>query len=952
MDVRRRMARAVLFGGILLALCARSRAETVRFPAIADVGVSSLVTSASMGRLPQLRLKNIQEMILLNFDLRALRGKRIRAVRLRMRTVPETARQEMQRLRIPESFVDPLRHIGVSTVSSPWVEGEQDRSFQPDPRGRGATFDEASFNREPWAWAGSKLTDVVFGMGQSVHCHAALVREHDMWWSVAVEPAVIETLVAGGGHGIAVMDETGLGGELGANTTVFARETTLWTPSLEIEIEGDAPGPMPAPTGFSVASALEKASLARGAVRVQLRVPEGAAAYRVQLDGRRLEPWQVARPGKAGDVQSFYLTDLLPAADYKIEVEALDGAGNVSPRVTAQVKASSALARPPELSVAGFWPREGEPPVGGAMCVWAFPELAKADPLTGELLHEAGGARFRKANAVWDGARRLVRLVAARGEIVGYQIAIERTGASIAGVRVEPGVLAGSRGTIGADRMRLWRAWYVQAGGRWHAELALPHDKPFDVPAADNGVVGQRCQAVWVDIAIPKDAPPGRYQGWVDITASSGGAPVRLKVELEVLDVTIPDDLNFVPELNSYAPPGEPGSEAFFEAHRLAHYHRCTLITVPYSQYGNMHEGLAPTLAGEGAGVKVSGLTDFDRSLGPLLDGSAFVGNPRAGVPVKSIYLPLHENWPLPVAHHYAYRGKPGKDSMVLHRLTTPPIAEAFDAAYKAGWMNVAREFAAHFEAKGWNRTQAYCFLNNKWTFGGTSWWLLDEPWGRDDFLALRFFAAMWREATRNAAPGRMLFRADISRPQWQADTLDGLIDIEYVNSGIFQRERTDQLLAERTGAAWMAYGACSDVGASHLDTALWCLRAFVEGCRGVTPWDSLDLQGASFRKPNPTGLIVDGRSLGYGAVASFRVFALRRGAQDAELLRLLAQKHNLALDQIGALVSKRVPLGGRFEQRALTGPASARSGNPTTRGFAELAEGAMRLIASRNAIQ
>jgi hypothetical protein len=932
-------------------------AEEVKIPAIADVGVSSSAgeTSASLGKTPRFRLKNIQDMALLNFDLRPLRGKRIRSVWLHMRTDPESAQREMARLNIPASYVDPLRHVGVSTVSSPWVEGEQSVSHRPDPVGHGATFAEASFGREPWAWEGSTLADVIFGNGNSVHSHAPLVREDASWWKAPVDVAVIETLLAGGGSGLCVMDETGVGGGLSANTSVFSRESGRWAPYLTVETDGVDTEPPAAPTDLAASPAPEKAGLATGAVRVQLRVPEGARAWRAYADGRPIAPWQLARPGPAGEIQTFYLTDLPPRARFRLEIEAADGAGNVSPRLSAQATASLALASPPELPPTTFRPRKAEPPVReGQLRLWAFPELSKVDPMTGDLMDEPDSATrgqdarattYRAANTVWDGAAGQVRLAAARGEIVGLQLAIERVGPLLAGVRVQLSPLRSISDTIGAEQFRLWRAWYVKSGLHWHAEIALPLDKPFDVPTADNGVVGQRNQTVWIDVVVPARARPGRYEGTLSVAADGLRAPVDLKVSLEVFNVQIPESLSFWPELNSYQPPGEPGSDYFYEAHRLAHYHRCAINTVPYSQRGSVDRGFAPTLAGEGADVRVADWTAFDRNLGPLLDGSAFAGNPRAGVPIQVMYLPLFENWPLPMARHYAYKGRPGKDTLVLHRLTAPPIEQAFDGDYRTGWIAVARDFVRHFEQKRWDRTLAEFYLNNKWDFGGTSWWLLDEPASRDDFLALRFFGQMWREATREAKTAHFLFRGDISRPQWQGDLLDGLMQIEYVNNAIFQRERTDRVLAERMPAIWAVYGSCNEVGQSNLQTAAWCLRAYAAGADAVLPWSALDNKGESLRQANPNGLIVNGRSLGCGPLASFRVFALRRGAQDVEILKLLADRRGWKREQVELLMTQRLPLSARFRQSFLDEAAAARFADLSARGFLELKEGVLRML-------
>jgi len=52
-----------------------------------------------------------------------------------------------------------------------------------------------------------------------------------------------------------------------------------------------------------------------------------------------------------------------------------------------------------------------------------------------------------------------------------------------------------------------------------------------------------------------------------------------------------------------------------------------------------------------------------------------------------------------------------------------------------------------------------------------------DEPAYADDFLALAFFGRLAREALGGQRTP-VVFRADISRPQYQRDCLDGLLDV------------------------------------------------------------------------------------------------------------------------------------------------------------------------------
>ena len=89
--------------------------------------------------------------------------------------------------------------------------------------------------------------------------------------------------------------------------------------------------------------------------------------------------------------------------------------------------------------------------------------------------------------------------------------------------------------------------------------------------------------------------------------------------------------------------------------------------------------------------------------------------------------------------------------------------------------------------------------------------------------------------------------------------------------------------------------------------------------------------------------LLVDA---GYdGPVASLRVFALRRGAQDVELLRMLAEERGYSREQIGALVAQRVPLGARSTQTSADDAAALAFGGLSAEGLISLKEGVLLLL-------
>src|SRR5262249_2056909 len=185
-----------------------------------------------------------------------------------------------------------------------------------------------------------------------------------------------------------------------------------------------------------------------------------------------------------------------------------------------------------------------------------------------------------------------------------------------------------------------------------------------------------------------------------------------------------------------------------------AHRHRTVLNRVPYYQNGGVAEGCAPGWDG-----RKLDWAAWDKRFGPYLDGSAFADLPRKGVPLECFYLPLHENWPSLMEGNY--NGDYWAD-------------RAFPARYRQDFVEVSRQFGEHCDGRGWHDTLFQFFLNGKNNYKANGWsrgsspWLLDEPANFQDFWALRWYGAAFHEGVNKAGgKAKMVFRADVSRPQW-----------------------------------------------------------------------------------------------------------------------------------------------------------------------------------------
>ncbi|MBE7464560.1 MAG: hypothetical protein HS116_13875 [Planctomycetes bacterium] len=913
------------------------QAGEVKCAASRDVWLSAANKSesdTSGGKTERIKLKVWQEFGLLDFDVAALKGKKIAKAVLHV----APAGGEVH----GKGRGTDLRWFTISTVSSEWVEG-QGGQYGTDEAGKGATFNEASYKTRAWAHPGSKAWDVILGNGHTLRCDVDAGDPKGGWFEIPLDKALVEALVAGASHGFMIMDgSTGVD----RNSYIATRESNK-APYLTVELAGDDAAAPATPAAPKLEALPNDATKENGAARLTFTVPEGAFAYRIKIDGQELPRWQTPFATAAGKPQSIVLRWLKPDTDLSLELVAVDASGNASEPVAVKGKSSPKLTVP-ALPTVDWKPQAGEAPaVGDKLKVWAVPQICKLDPANGQIVQEQDMGNASSNNSVWVAGSKTIYVASARGEIAGFQLALLATGAPVDDIEVHV------HGLPAGVTAKLWRTWFINKKG-WQADYALPvkAGEKLSIPAADNKIPDQKCAVVAVDLIVPANAKAGMQGGTVRVT--SGGATVELALKLNVYDVEIPKELNFVPELNCYGGPGQAGTEHFFESFRIAHYHRNTINRVPYSQSGRTHEDWMPQAGEDG---KISDWSGWDKNLGPLLDGSAFKDNPRAGVPIPCLYLPLHENWPAPMLKHYQPGpGVPttGKGWKAIHDIKAKPPEEAFTKAYKDAFVTCTKEFVAHAEEKGWTRTWFQAYNNNKQYFGdeaagirGTAW-TMDEPFEYLDWHALKFYSRLFHEGAKDAKKTTWQYRGDISRPMWQGSCMDGHMEIMYVGGVLFETYEIVRAQAERMPTILFAYGGCNDQTRANHESAAWCLKSYCVGADGVLPWQSLggDKAFDSGDDDNGNSLIVDGtKRFGLHAVASFRVHAMREGAEIVELLRLLQKKNGWGRGHIGVLVGQTIPLGSEFRQAFTDDAAALTFKDLNGDAFVKLKEGVLKLL-------
>ncbi len=939
------LLRLTLAGLILLILSAATdvdqTGEIVRCPAVRDVWLSAMdgETDFNMGGSRTLKLKLWQEFALVDFDVSRILGHAVHKATLYIK--PEGGH------RLGLNGGSDLRWLTVSTVTHDWAEGRS-RDYGTDRRGLGATFNESSYRTATWGWKGARAWDVILGNGNSMRYDGALEPAGNGWLQMEVDPRLVESLVAGTSHGLALMDGSTA---VFVNSLIGSRESEQG-PYLEVEIgPADATPPAP-PASIRIEPHPSMATETTGACWISMQVSPETFAIDLQIDDMPLDRWQIPHPMHPEGLLSFPIVDLQPDAQLRFDVAAIDAAGNRSAWSEIDCRSSPA-AIVPRLSISSSKPRHEKPQSAEPPRIWALPAVSKLDPVSHRLIDEPTPRDLAFHNTVWNGEEGTVSLIAARGELVSFQLVIQETANHC---EMEMSDLLGPA-TLPRQESRLWRNWQVDG----MPELAVPITGQFDLPFSDNALPSQQSQSFTIDFHIPPDSPPGNYSGTLTLRCRSR-KPGKVDLDIQVFDAVIPDQVHFNIELNTYRGPGTAGSRRFVASQRLAHYHRATINRVPYSQKGRVHEDWIPRVAKDG---RVISWDQFDRNLGGMLDGSWFVENPRGETPVTVLYLPLFEGWPTDFRSVY----DPGilvpenaADSLarLKHDVLARPIEDSLPDRYGRAFMTLLQDFAQHAADKNWNRTVFQVYLNNKPKYG-YSLWSFDEPFQLLDWRALNYFAQLTRDALGGQTPETpgaqaeilgaggpssapsIVFRADVSRPMWQGSVADGLVEALYLSDQAYEVPRLIRQLKDRMPATLYNYGHTNAIEESNWRSVAWCLDAYLHEFDGVLPWQSVHGAGAMTQQVQ-TALIVEGGDYG-PAIASLRVHALREGAQLVELMRLLQESRNWSRAQMASLVHQLIPSDPEIGRKGPPKTPMASATELSSQDFFDLKLGLLRML-------
>ncbi len=942
--------------------------EGILCPVVADTQVSFYRSKGenervwNYGRAEQLKLKGFEEYTLLKFDTSACKGMTVRRATLYL---PKTEQCE-------PSVIAP------STVSADWAEGTGQGNpgeveDQAAPSTGGATALRAVHPDRTWAGPGSNLKWVIFGEGGSLYGARKAGRAADAdgeYIRVEMPLDVMQALlVEGDSYGICITEEKGqrafnktyidppnpnhfIGSrEAGRGSFLIVEgERVDTTPPGAIRDAAARPGAeageitltwtCPGEDGSAGGKALgyrvylsteafadEAKSGAEGASQAEEASLAGKArpARQARLDDDTLLPRCVTyRPDEPGRTQVFPVYDLEPGTQYHFAVIAYDEAGNLSEPAffAGRTRETRKFALQPHPRTIG----KGGPLTSETMRVWACPSNSKINPVTGGSL--AGGKYtggdgvnpVALGNEAWDGEARAVTLFAGRNDFAGFHLVldkkVDRPLSNIV-VRVSDLSADEGKGRIAAENVEIFRQWSSRdEGGVYWPDALLPVAGPLAIPDPTNKIEGQRAQPLYVDVYVPHDAAPGAYTGRITVEAD-GMAALDVPVQLKVWRFTLPDTLSFWPNMYNYSMPRFKGPDQWagvLNMFRLAHRNRLNLKIIPHSHSGNFtNPYMAMETTGDGKDRRVVSFERFDEHYGPLLTGEAFADMPRKGVPIADVTLPIFENWPVKLSEGFTF------DPYGVHL----DIREDFTQEYADGFKAVCRQMADHFKKMGYTDNIFEVVFRSKYQYAPTTtFWLLDEPMFRDDYLAINYFVGLTREGFAGADPVKVRTRIDCSRVEeshglldkvdWFCGTIGNLR--EYYRP---MRDFMDSYIpqADGQGRTLWVYGSTNKVTTSNVANRAWSIEAWLFGADSVLPWLAFGPDGAYDKAASADQAVFypGARFDVNGVLGSLRMKAFRDGQQDVECLVLLADALGATRKEVAGLLAGVAQVQGQF---------------------------------------
>ena len=896
--------------------------ETIRVEVARDTWLSNYSTenNGSNGAAPRLKLKSIQELSLIDFQPGPLRGRSIEKVTLFLKVAGD----------------EPIERVTVSTITCDWVEGKG-TSYQVIPGV--SSFSHRVYPNE--RWNDSDLTAVCIGHGGSIYASVdAKPSSQKGWVELDIPPRLLEARMAGLSYGLVLMDDTGStwtrkGDEfqqkIFPNRFVYSRDSNASSaPYFMVDVATpDAQASssrIPKPSELRFEDTSDSDPRPRMVWRFDKPTDSQALGFRVTCNDDPIPQYFVpsidsARKGWFTMPIDQILARLQKGQKFDFTLRAVDRFGRTSDPAILSASPKSIDMSPIALEpVATADTKLSDNANWKDALEWHGAHWSVIDPLDTYLpvskkwIPKQRPSYFSQ-NHLWNAPTKTVQLDAARGSWVGFQVvcdqpqsdlvlqwSIQSSNDQLGAQGIENSTGASGQSPAGMQQIRSELSRYALVAKEKEQipdplVLLTTGNTQFEWSTkSESAAVASGNTHSWlVECYVPTSLSAGTYPA--KLRLSSGKASLEIDVAMNVHDVVVPNELSFLPEMNCYDLPQND-----IDYYRLGHRHRTIVNRVPYFQNGRLADGCSP--------VWKDGAFDwdaFDRRYEGCFTGAAFADLPRGPVPLECFYFAMHENWPSPMETNY--NGSYWAD-------------QAFPDTYREAWVSAVAQSAGHVSAKGWNRTKFHVFLNNKLDFKKRGWsrgsspWLLDEPANFQDYLALRYYGLAYLDGIERAGIAQVnpqphiLYRCDVSRPQWQRDTLDGIQGYSVISQGAF-REYRYQVLDRKflDEQVLVLYGGNNPVGTNNAMAVAWSWDAWCQGADGVLPWQTIGRSESwksadelSLFYPHPT----DPKQ---PPMPSIRLKAYCYGQQDVEILAALAKKFSQDRYAFGARAQSALKL-------------------------------------------
>ncbi len=302
----------------------------------------------------------------------------------------------------------------------------------------------------------------------------------------------------------------------------------------------------------------------------------------------------------------------------------------------------------------------------------------------------------------WDAQSKRLTLHGGRNEMLGAQLMLRATAGDVKDVNVEIDDLKGPSIIPAANiQLSLELYQFVVDGSwswgpasqmlpskKWYPEVLAPFLDPYDsahkpvgapfVIKTDNGPN----QGVWIDVYVPKDAAPGKYQAPIRI--SQGGAvKLTATLELTVHNFTLPDQTH----VDGY---GEIYGRAygFHGVSCNQDSNKWWQVARRYHQMAHQHRFVISER--NGAGPSPENWNVYDKTYGSVLDGTCFTPEQGYTGPGQGTGVAF---WRTPFAQSY--------DSKVPD----------FDDAKLKDYTDRAREFWEHCRKNKWENRRFFAYI-------------------------------------------------------------------------------------------------------------------------------------------------------------------------------------------------------------------------------------------------